>query len=114
MSIKRGLMTSLPFAWLFSVGGAAGVTPHIMGISPATATKKLRARLGTTIRRFDLIKLDEAFASQGIAVLRQLGIAVEAEHVIPNGGAIALGHPLRMSRVRRAAVATHSPQCGSA
>ena len=68
-----------------------------MGIGPAPATQKLCARLGLTPTDFDVIELNEAFASQGIAVLRQLGIAEDAEHVNPNGGAIALGHPLGMS-----------------
>lgn len=81
-------------------GAAAGVAPRIMGISPAPATQKLCARLGLTPRQFDVIELNEAFASQGIAVLRQLGIAEDAEHVNPNGGAIALGHPLGMSGAR--------------
>ena len=71
-----------------------------MGIGPAPATKKLCARLGLKPCDFDVIELNEAFASQGIAVLRELGIAEDAEHVNPNGGAIALGHPL--GHVRRA------------
>ncbi|WP_223478470.1 3-oxoadipyl-CoA thiolase [Oricola indica] len=83
------------------VGGAtAGVPPRIMGIGPAPATRKLCARLGLTPQDFDIIELNEAFASQGIAVLRELGIATDAEHVNPNGGAIALGHPLGMSGAR--------------
>jgi len=81
-------------------GAAAGVAPRIMGIGPAPATKKLCARLGLTPDQFDAIELNEAFASQGIAVLRQLGIAEDAAHVNPNGGAIALGHPLGMSGAR--------------
>jgi acetyl-CoA acyltransferase len=81
-------------------GAAAGIAPRIMGIGPAPATKKLCARLGITPRDFDVIELNEAFASQGIAVLRELGIAEDAEHVNPNGGAIALGHPLGMSGAR--------------
>jgi acetyl-CoA acyltransferase len=81
-------------------GAAAGVAPRIMGIGPAPATKKLCARLGLTPDQFDAIELNEAFASQGIAVLRQLGIAEDAVHVNPNGGAIALGHPLGMSGAR--------------
>ncbi|WP_425419244.1 3-oxoadipyl-CoA thiolase [Oricola indica] len=83
------------------VGGAtAGVPPRIMGIGPAPATRKLCARLGLTPQDFDIIELNEAFASQGIAVLRELGIVTDAEHVNPNGGAIALGHPLGMSGAR--------------
>ncbi|CDX17781.1 beta-ketoadipyl CoA thiolase [Mesorhizobium sp. ORS 3324] len=81
-------------------GAVAGVAPRIMGIGPAPATKKLCARLGLTPEQFDVIELNEAFASQGIAVLRELGIAEDAAHVNPNGGAIALGHPLGMSGTR--------------
>ncbi len=81
-------------------GAAAGVPPRIMGIGPAPASKKLCARLGLKPSDFDVIELNEAFASQGIAVLRDLGIAEDAEHVNPNGGAIALGHPLGMSGAR--------------
>lgn len=86
-------------------GAAAGVAPRIMGIGPAPATKKLCARLGISPSDFDVIELNEAFASQGIAVLRDLGIAEDAEHVNPNGGAIALGHPLGMSGARIAGTA---------
>lgn len=81
-------------------GATAGVAPRIMGIGPAPATKKLCARLGIKPTGFDVVELNEAFASQGIAVLRELGIAEGAEHVNPNGGAIALGHPLGMSGAR--------------
>ncbi|RWM02488.1 MAG: 3-oxoadipyl-CoA thiolase [Mesorhizobium sp.] len=81
-------------------GAVAGVAPRIMGIGPAPATRKLCARLGLTPEQFDVVELNEAFASQGIAVLRQLGISEKAEHVNPNGGAIALGHPLGMSGAR--------------
>ncbi len=81
-------------------GATAGVAPRIMGIGPAPATRKLCARLGLKPSDFDVIELNEAFASQGIAVLRELGIAEDAAHVNPNGGAIALGHPLGMSGAR--------------
>jgi acetyl-CoA acyltransferase len=81
-------------------GAAAGVPPRIMGIGPAPATEKLCARLGLAPSDFDVVELNEAFASQGLAVLRRLGIADDAEHVNPNGGAIALGHPLGMSGAR--------------
>ncbi|UCI10182.1 3-oxoadipyl-CoA thiolase [Mesorhizobium sp. B1-1-8] len=81
-------------------GAVAGVAPRIMGIGPAPATKKLCARLGMSPNQFDVVELNEAFASQGIAVLRQLGIGEDAAHVNPNGGAIALGHPLGMSGAR--------------
>ncbi len=81
-------------------GATAGIEPRIMGIGPAPATWKLCARLGISPADFDIIELNEAFASQGIAVLRELGIAEDADHVNPNGGAIALGHPLGMSGAR--------------
>jgi acetyl-CoA acyltransferase len=71
-----------------------------MGIGPAPATQKLCARLGLKPSDFGVIELNEAFASQGIAVLRQLGLQEDAEHINPNGGAIALGHPLGMSGAR--------------
>jgi len=86
-------------------GAVAGVAPRIMGYGPVPATKKLCARLGLRPADFDVIELNEAFASQGIAVLRDLGIPEDAEHVNPNGGAIALGHPLGMSGARIAGTA---------
>jgi 3-oxoadipyl-CoA thiolase len=86
---------------------SAGVPPRIMGIGPVPSTKKLMERLNLKISDFDLIELNEAFASQGIAVLRQLGVAEDAEHVNPHGGAIALGHPLGMSGARLALTAAH-------
>ncbi|MGH6761765.1 MAG: 3-oxoadipyl-CoA thiolase [Phyllobacterium sp.] len=86
-------------------GATAGVAPRIMGFGPAPATKKLCARLGITPQDFDVIELNEAFASQGLATLRDLGIADDAAHVNPNGGAIALGHPLGMSGARIAGTA---------
>ena len=78
----------------------AGVAPRVMGMGPAPATQKLLARLNMTIDQFDVIELNEAFASQGIAVLRTLGVADDDARVNPNGGAIALGHPLGMSGAR--------------
>ncbi|ODT65973.1 MAG: 3-oxoadipyl-CoA thiolase [Pelagibacterium sp. SCN 63-23] len=81
-------------------GATAGVPPRIMGMGPAPATKKLCARLGLSPDAFDVIELNEAFASQGIAVLRDLGIAEDDARVNRNGGAIALGHPLGMSGAR--------------
>ncbi|GAB5427757.1 MAG: 3-oxoadipyl-CoA thiolase [Devosia indica] len=81
-------------------GATAGVPPRIMGMGPAPASKKLFARLALTQADFDVIELNEAFASQGIAVLRDLGIAEDDARVNPNGGAIALGHPLGMSGAR--------------
>ena len=84
----------------------AGVPPRIMGIGPAPASKKLMQRLGVKIGDFDVIELNEAFAAQALAVLRQLGLADDAANVNPNGGAIALGHPLGMSGARLALTAT--------
>ncbi len=83
----------------------AGVEPRIMGIGPAPASEKLLARLGLSINDIDLIELNEAFAAQGLAVLRRLGLSDDADHVNPNGGAIALGHPLGMSGARLALTA---------
>ena len=86
---------------------SAGVAPRVMGIGPVPATRKLMERLGLKIGDFDVIELNEAFASQALAVLRQLGLPDDAEHVNPNGGAIALGHPLGMSGARLALTALH-------
>ncbi|MFV3077284.1 3-oxoadipyl-CoA thiolase [Niveispirillum fermenti] len=89
------------------VGAAsAGVRPAVMGIGPVDATRKLLARTGLTVGALDVIELNEAFASQALAVLRQLGIADEDPRVNPNGGAIALGHPLGMSGARLALTST--------
>ncbi len=89
---------------------SAGVPPRIMGIGPVPSTQKLMARLGIKIGDFDLIEINEAFASQSLACLRQLGLADDAEHVNPHGGAIALGHPLGMSGTRLALTAAHGLQ----
>jgi 3-oxoadipyl-CoA thiolase len=86
---------------------SAAVPPRIMGIGPVPSTKRLLARLGLKIDDFDLIEINEAFASQGIACLRQLGVSEDAEHVNPHGGAIALGHPLGMSGARLTLTAVH-------
>jgi acetyl-CoA acetyltransferase family protein len=89
------------------VGAAvAGVPPRIMGIGPAPASQKLLDRLGLRVGDMDVIELNEAFAAQALPVMRQLGLADDAEHVNPNGGAIALGHPLGMSGARLAMTAT--------
>ncbi|QBQ96597.1 3-oxoadipyl-CoA thiolase [Paraburkholderia pallida] len=85
----------------------AGVAPRIMGFGPAPATQKLLKQLGMTLDQFDVIELNEAFASQGLAVLRALGIADDDPRVNPNGGAIALGHPLGASGARLVTTALH-------
>ena len=94
-------------------GAVAGVPPRIMGIGPAPASEKLMKRLGLKIGDFDVIELNEAFAAQGLAVLRQLGVADDDSRVNPNGGAIALGHPLGMSGARLALTATEELQRGN-
>ncbi|MEO8491445.1 3-oxoadipyl-CoA thiolase [Pseudomonas sp.] len=86
---------------------SAGVAPRVMGIGPVPAVRKLIERLGLAVTDFDVIELNEAFASQGLAVLRELGIADDAPQVNPNGGAIALGHPLGMSGARLVMTALH-------
>ncbi|MFM0674198.1 3-oxoadipyl-CoA thiolase [Paraburkholderia sediminicola] len=88
----------------------AGVDPRVMGIGPAPATQKLLTRLNMNINQFDVIELNEAFASQGLAVLRALGVADDDARVNPNGGAIALGHPLGMSGARLVTTAMYQLQ----
>jgi len=85
----------------------AGVEPRIMGIGPAPASQKVLEQCGMSIKQMDVIELNEAFAAQGLATLRQLGVADDAEHVNPNGGAIALGHPLGMSGARLVTTAAY-------
>jgi 3-oxoadipyl-CoA thiolase len=86
---------------------SAGVPPRVMGIGPVPSTRKLMERLGFKIGDFDLIEINEAFASQALACLRQLGLPDDGEHVNPHGGAIALGHPLGMSGARLVLTAVH-------
>ena len=86
---------------------AAGVAPRVMGIGPVPATQKLLERLKLTMNDIDLIELNEAFAAQGLAVLRELGVRDDDERVNPLGGAIALGHPLGCSGARMATTATY-------
>src|SRR5215467_12503896 len=86
---------------------SAGVPPRVMGIGPVPSTRKLMDRLGLKIGDFDLVEINEAFAAQALACLRQLGLPDDAEHVNPHGGAIALGHPLGMSGARLVLTAVH-------
>ncbi|WP_163650291.1 3-oxoadipyl-CoA thiolase [Modicisalibacter sp. 'Wilcox'] len=85
----------------------AGVEPRIMGFGPAPATRKVLAQTGLSLEQMDVIELNEAFAAQALAVLRDLGLPDDADHVNPNGGAIALGHPLGMSGARLVTTALH-------
>ena len=103
-AIKKHGLT--PRAKILGLASAA-VAPRVMGIGPVPAVQKLLARLGRKISDIDLIELNEAFASQSIAVLRQLGVKEDADFVNPHGGAIALGHPLGMSGTRLALTAVH-------
>ena len=102
-AVRHGLT---PIARVVGVA-TAGCAPRVMGIGPVPATQKLLARLGLTMAQMDVIELNEAFAAQGIAVLRGLGVADDDPRVNPNGGAIALGHPLGMSGARLVATAAH-------
>jgi 3-oxoadipyl-CoA thiolase len=103
-AVKQHAFT--PRARILGMASAA-VPPRIMGIGPVPATRKLMERLGHKIASYDLIEINEAFASQSLACLRQLGLADDAEHVNPHGGAIALGHPVGMSGARLALTAAH-------
>jgi acetyl-CoA C-acetyltransferase len=106
-AVKRHGLT--PRARLVAMA-TAGVAPRVMGIGPAPATQKLLAKTGHRIEDIDLIELNEAFAAQGLAVLRLLGVADDAPHVNPNGGAISLGHPLGMSGARLVLTAVNQLQ----
>ena len=86
---------------------AAGVEPRIMGIGPVPAVRRVLAKAGLSLGQIDLIELNEAFAAQALAVLRELGLADDAPHVNPNGGAIAIGHPLGMSGARLVTTAAY-------
>ncbi|AIR87950.1 beta-ketoadipyl CoA thiolase [Pseudomonas cremoricolorata] len=103
-AVKRHGLT--PRARVLGMASAA-VAPRVMGIGPVPAVRKLTERLGLAMSDFDVIELNEAFASQGLAVLRELGVADDAPQVNPNGGAIALGHPLGMSGARLVLTALH-------
>jgi acetyl-CoA acetyltransferase len=86
---------------------AVGVEPRVMGIGPVSATRKVLAQTGLKLAQMDVIELNEAFASQALATLRELGLPDDAEHVNPNGGAIALGHPLGMTGARLISTAAY-------
>jgi acetyl-CoA acetyltransferase family protein len=88
----------------------AGVAPRIMGMGPVPATRKVLAVTGLSLDQMDVIELNEAFAAQGLAVMRELGLADDTPHVNPNGGAIALGHPLGMSGARLVTTAVYQLQ----
>jgi acetyl-CoA acetyltransferase family protein len=100
---RQGLM---PLARVVGYA-AAGVEPRVMGIGPVPAVARVLARTGLTLGQMDLIELNEAFAAQALAVLRDLGLPDDAGHVNPNGGAIAMGHPLGASGARLAVTAAH-------
>ncbi len=91
-------------------GAAAGVAPRVMGMGPVPASRKALAKSGLSIGQMNVIELNEAFASQALAVLRELGVADDAAHVNPNGGAIALGHPLGASGARLVTTAMYQLQ----
>jgi acetyl-CoA acetyltransferase family protein len=92
------------------IGAAAGVAPRVMGMGPVPASQKVLEKSGLSVGQMDVIELNEAFASQALAVLRELGVADDAAHVNPNGGAIALGHPLGASGARLVTTAMYQLQ----
>ncbi|MEI7967751.1 MAG: 3-oxoadipyl-CoA thiolase [Betaproteobacteria bacterium] len=102
-AVRHGLVPLARVAGL----ATAGCSPRIMGIGPVPATRKLLCRLGLTLEHIEVLELNEAFAAQGLAVLRQLGLDDDDPRVNPNGGAIALGHPLGMSGARLIATSIH-------
>jgi len=89
---------------------AAGVAPRIMGMGPVPASRKVLAQSGLTLAQMDVVELNEAFAAQALAVLRELGLSDDAAHVNPNGGAIAIGHPLGASGARLVTTAVYQLQ----
>jgi len=101
LASANGLATHglTPMARIVAIA-AAGVPPRVMGIGPVPATQKALGMAGLRIDDMDVIEINEAFAAQGLACLRELGVADDAAHVNPNGGAIAIGHPLGMSGAR--------------
>jgi acetyl-CoA acetyltransferase family protein len=101
LASANGLVTHglTPMARIVAIA-AAGVPPRVMGIGPVPATQKALGMAGLRIEDMDVIEINEAFAAQGLACLRELGVADDAAHVNPNGGAIAIGHPLGMSGAR--------------
>jgi acetyl-CoA acyltransferase len=104
-------LTPRPVWWH---GGTAGVAPRIMGFGPAPAVRKVLAKAGLRLDQMDVIELNEAFAAQGLAVLRDLGLADDDARVNPNGGAIAMGHPLGMSGARLVTTAACTNCSGAA
>ena len=106
MAKKQGLV---PRARIVGMA-AAGIAPRVMGVGPAPAVRKVLARTGLALAQMDVIELNEAFAAQALAVLRDLGLPDDAAHVNPNGGAIAMGHPLGMSGARLVTTAMYQLQ----
>lgn len=103
----RGLKAPFRANGVITAGNASGVEPRLMGLGPVPATRRVLERAGLSIHDMDVIELNEAFAAQALGVLRELGLPDDAPHVNPNGGAIALGHPLGMSGARLALAASH-------
>ena len=108
LASEKGAMAHglTPFARVVGMA-AAGVAPRVMGVGPVPAVRKVLARTGLRLDQIDLIELNEAFAAQGLAVMRELGLPDDSPHVNPNGGAIAIGHPLGASGARLALTAAY-------